>query len=76
MLNPDDIPINLQPVVNQIANELYRLRGYDVKADFDFWTATHPQEKEALAGAIAAFQILHDYCMDTVGQSFLDFFEE
>lgn len=76
MLVSDEIPAELKPVINCIAREIYLIRGYRVSEDYNFWTATHPQEKEALASAITAFQILHDYCMDNVGQSFVEFFNE
>lgn len=76
MLNPNEMPIELKPVINSIARELYLIRGYKVSGDYNFWTATHPQEKEMLASAIVALQVLDDFCMDNVGQSFTDFFDE
>jgi hypothetical protein len=39
---------------NELARELYRIRGYTVPRGYRFDAATHPHEREAWAGACAA----------------------
>lgn len=63
----ESIPEELIPVINTIARELYLIRGYKVSEDFDFFQAKHPQEKEALAGAIKSLTILNEFCLDYFG---------
>lgn len=43
---------------NELARELYRIRGYSVSPGYRFDSATHPHEKEAWNGACAALLIL------------------
>jgi len=45
---------------NDLARELYKLTGNDVKKGYDFYNATHPQEKLAWEGACAAQLMLTD----------------
>ena len=45
---------------NELARQLYRLAGYDVKKGYDFSNATHPQVKLAWAGACVAQLMLTD----------------
>lgn len=42
---------------NELARQLYRLRGYEVPEGYRFDRARHPHQREAWAGACAA-QIL------------------
>ena len=63
----DQIPEEFLPVVNAIARELYAIRGYTVPQEYDFFKATHPQEIEALMGAMRSLQILNEYCLDEWG---------
>lgn len=51
---------------NELARELYRIRGYSAAPDFDFSTAAHPHEQQAWAGACAAQYILTATDMDDV----------
>ena len=68
----DQISEEFLPVVNAIARELYAIRGYTVPQEYDFFKATHPQEKEALMGALRSLQILNEYCLDQWGSSMHD----
>lgn len=43
---------------NELARQLYALRGYEVRAGHRFDLATHPQELEAWAGACLAQLLL------------------
>lgn len=43
---------------NELAQQLYLLRGYSVPAGYRFDRATHPHEVEAWDGACAAQQLL------------------
>lgn len=45
---------------NELARELYALRGYSVPAGYRFDKATHPHEVEAWRGACAAQRLLTD----------------
>jgi hypothetical protein len=45
---------------NELAAELYRLRGYMVHSGFRFDQATHPMEIECWEGACAAQRLLTD----------------
>lgn len=68
-LPPVNIPIpnELKPVINAIARSNYRYRGYVVPDGYDFQTATHPHEVEAYQSAIAALEILEEFCLDNFG---------
>ncbi|NEP76780.1 MAG: hypothetical protein F6K39_00430 [Okeania sp. SIO3B3] len=44
--------------INEIAREMYRLAGYHVRPGYDFFEATHPQERIALEQALAAWQMI------------------
>ncbi|WP_048710496.1 hypothetical protein [Microvirga massiliensis] len=43
---------------NDLARQLYALRGYSVREGYRFDRATHPHEREAWAAAVLAFEIL------------------
>ena len=44
--------------INEIVREMYRLAGYTVRAGYNFFEATHPQEKRALYQAMAAWEMI------------------
>lgn len=45
---------------NELARDLYALRGYNVEKGYRFDQATHPHEVEAWQGACAAQLLLTD----------------
>lgn len=45
---------------NELARQLYSLRGYNVREGYRFDQATHPHEVEAWQGACAAQLLLTD----------------
>ena len=45
---------------NELARQLYLLRGYEAREGYRFDQATHPHEVEAWEGACAAQRLLTD----------------
>jgi hypothetical protein len=45
---------------NELARQLYAIRGYVIKSPYRFDRATHSMEREAWAGACAAQKLLTD----------------
>ena len=75
-MNNENIPKELIPVLNEIARELYRIRGYEIRTGYDFSMTTHPHEQQAWAGAIASLQILEQFCIDRFGTTLSDLVDE
>jgi hypothetical protein len=59
-------PLQIRNLANELARELYFIRGYRTKEGYRFDRATHPHEVEAWRGARAAFEILHGTDLDEV----------
>ena len=47
-------------LANKLARLLYKLRGYEVKAGYDFSEAHHPHEIEAFDTAVVAINFLRE----------------
>ena len=59
-------PVELRDLANELARELYVIRGYEVPKGYRFDRANHPHEIEAWRGARAAFEILQGTDLDDV----------
>ena len=57
-------PQEIVDQTNELARELYRLRGYVVAEGYRFDKATHPQEVEAWNRACEAQRLLTDTDVD------------
>ncbi len=59
-------PKQILDLANELARELYFIRGYEVPEGYRFDRATHPHEVQAWHGARAAFELLRDTDLDNV----------
>ena len=57
-------PQEIVDQTNELARELYRLRGYVVAEGYRFDKATHPHEVQAWAGACEAQRLLTETDVD------------
>ena len=57
-------PQEIVDQTNELARELYRLRGYVVAEGYRFDKATHPHEVQAWAGAREAQRLLTETDVD------------
>lgn len=53
-------PEQILAKANELARELYEIRGYGVPDGYKFHQARHPHEREAWRGACAAMELLID----------------